>query len=426
MAEEILDLLAKIPGLTVIGRTSSFQFKGKSEDLRTIGTKLNAAYVLEGSVRNSGDQVRITAQLINTKTGAHLWSEKYDRDFGDVLVLQGEIATGIARALQLAVGADDLRPARRLSSTEAYTLYLHARGALDRLDESMEVAQSELEQALVLDPSFVQAAEVLALMYAEQALNQWVSGPTGWQEAREAAETALHIDPASARAHAVLGLVIAEQEFRWHEADAELDKALRTNPHDSFALDFVARLAMHRGRFDEALHRIDTALSLDPLNPYAYDTKGTIQYLAGDLHGAERALRRVNELSPTFYGARLEVGWVLMARGDLDGALKELLAETSNNGRNAGLASIYHALGRKTDSDAALARLRKEVGNWPSGVALAHASRGERDQALDWLEKAYVVRDPDLLLWGPVHPFFAMLRGDPRYKALLHKMNLPE
>jgi TolB-like protein/Flp pilus assembly protein TadD len=426
MAEEILDLLAKIPGLTVIGRTSSFQFKGKSEDLRKIGTELNAAYVLEGSVRNSGDQVRITAQLINTKTGAHLWSEKYDRDFGDVLVLQDEIATGIARALQLAVGADDLRPARRLSSTEAYTLYLHARGALDRLDESMDVARSELEQALVLDPSFVQAAEVLALMHAEQALNQWVSGPTGWQDAREAAETALHIDPASARAHAVLGLVIAEQEFRWHEADAELAQALQTNPHDSFALDFVARLAMHRGRFDEALHRIDTALSLDPLNPYAYDTKGTIQYLAGDLRGAERALRRVNELSPTFYGARLEVGWVLMARGDLNGALKELLAETSNNGRDAGLASIYHALGRKTDSDAALARLRKEVGNWPSGVALAHASRGERDQALDWLEKAYVARDPDLLLWGPVHPFFALLHGDPRYTALLHKMNLPE
>jgi TolB-like protein/Flp pilus assembly protein TadD len=426
MAEEILDLLAKIPGLTVIGRTSSFQFKGKSEDLRKIGTELNAAYVLEGSVRNSGDQVRITAQLVNTKTGAHLWSEKYDRDFGDVLVLQDEIATGIARALQLAVGADDLRPARRLSSTEAYTLYLHARGALDRLDESMDVARSELEQALVLDPSFVQAAEVLALMHAEQALNQWVSGPTGWQDAREAAETALHIDPASARAHAVLGLVIAEQEFRWHEADAELAQALQTNPHDSFALDFVARLAMHRGRFDEALHRIDTALSLDPLNPYAYDTKGTIQYLAGDLRGAERALRRVNELSPTFYGARLEVGWVLMARGDLNGALKELLAETSNNGRDAGLASIYHALGRKTDSDAALARLRKEVGNWPSGVALAHASRGERDQALDWLEKAYVARDPDLLLWGPVHPFFALLHGDPRYTALLHKMNLPE
>jgi tetratricopeptide (TPR) repeat protein len=290
----------------------------------------------------------------------------------------------------------------------------------------MDVGQSELEQSLVLDPSFVQAAEVLALMYAEQTLNEWVAGPEGWRHAREAAETALHIDPASTRAHAVLGLVSAEQDFRWNEADAELDKALRTNPHDSFALDFVARLDLHRGRFDEALHHIDTALSLDPLNPYAYDTKGTIQYLAGDLRGAERALRRVNEISPTFYGARLEVGWVLMARGDLDGALKELLAETSNNGRDAGLASIYHALGRNGESDAALARLMKEVGNWPTGVALAHASRGERGEALVWLEKAYVARDPDLLLWGPRHPFFAVLRDDPGYKMLLKKMNLPK
>jgi tetratricopeptide (TPR) repeat protein len=115
-----------------------------------------------------------------------------------------------------------------------------------------------------------------------------------------------------------------------------------------------------------------------------------------------------------------------MARGELNGALKEMLAETSDNGRDAGLTSVYHALGRKSESDAALVRLTNEVGTWPSGVALAHASRGERDQALEWLEKAYVERDPDLLLWGLGHPFFATLRDDPRYKALLRKMNLPE
>src|SRR5450631_266464 len=164
MAEEILDLLAKIPGLKVIGRTSSFQFKGKSDDLRAIGERLGATYVVEGSVRKAGARIRVTAQLIDSHSGIHLWSESYDRDYGDILVLQDDIATGIARALQLAVGADDLRPPRRLPSTEAYSLYLQARAALDRLDESMEVAQSELEQALILDPSFVQAAEGLALM----------------------------------------------------------------------------------------------------------------------------------------------------------------------------------------------------------------------------------------------------------------------
>lgn len=424
MAEEVLDLLAKIPGLKVIGRTSSFQFKGKSDDLREIGERLGANYVVEGSVRKAGARIRVTAQLIDSRSGIHRWSESYDRDYGDVLVLQDDIATGIVRALQLAVGADDLRPPRRLPSTEAYSLYLHGRAALDRLDESMEVAQTELEQALVLDPSFVQAAEVLALMHAEQALNQWVSGPVGWRHAREAAETALRIDPTSARAHAVLGLVSAEQEYRWDEADAALNKSLAANPHDSFALDFAAHLAMHRGRYEEALRYIDTALSLDPLNPYAYDTKGTIQYLASDFHGAEHSLRRVNELSSTFYGARLEIGWTLMAQGEFDRALKEMQAETSHNGKDSGLAAVYHAQGRPVESDAALARLLKEYVDWPTGVALAYGSRGERDQALEWLEKAYVVRDPDLLLWGPGHPFFATLHDHPRYQALLRKMNL--
>jgi TolB-like protein/Flp pilus assembly protein TadD len=426
MAEEILDLLAKIPGLKVIGRTSSFQFKGKSDDLRAIGERLGASYVVEGSVRKAGARIRVTAQLIDSHSGIHLWSESYDRDYGDVLALQDDVATGIARALQLAVGADDLRPPRRLPSTEAYSLYLHARAALDRLDESMEVAQSELEQALVLDPTFVQAAEVLALMHAEQALNQWGSGPEEWRHARDAAEIALRIDPNSARAHAVLGLVSAEQEFRWNEADAEIGKALQANPRDSFALDFAAHLAMNRGRYEEALRRIDTALSIDPLNPYAYDTKGTIQYLASDLHEAEHSLRRVNELSPTFYGARMEIGWVLMARGELDAALKEMLAETSENGKDSGLAAVYHTMGRTAESDAALARLMNEYQNWPSGVALAYAARGERDQAMQWLEKAYIARDPDLLLWGPGHPFFATLHDDPRYQALMLKINLPK
>jgi tetratricopeptide (TPR) repeat protein len=224
----------------------------------------------------------------------------------------------------------------------------------------------------------------------------------------------------------VLGLVRAEEEFRWDEADAELNEALRGNPHDTFVLDFAARLASHRGRYDEALRRIDTALSLDPLNPYAYNTKAIVQYLAGDEHGAELAQRRVYELSPTFIGAHMQAGWMLIARGGFDAALKEMLAETEQIPKDAGLASVYHALGRNAESDAALARLTNEYSYWPCGVALVHASRAEPDQALEWLEKAYDVRDPDLLLWIRGHPFFAALHDDHRYKALLRKMNLPE
>jgi TolB-like protein/Flp pilus assembly protein TadD len=425
MAEEIIDLLASIPGLSVVGRTSSFQFKGKSDDLRAIGESLGAAYVVEGSVRTSGARIRVTAQLIDTRTGTHRWSQSYDRNVGDVLALENDIATNIARTLQLAVAADDLRPVRQLPSAEAYTLYLRSRSALDRLDESLMNAPADLEQALELDASFVQAAEALALVHAELAVNSGAPSTVAWGLAKEAAQKALRLDPHSVRAHAVLGLALAEQEFRWDEADRELEAALSRNPRDSLVLEFAARVACHRGRYDDAMRRINTALALDPLNSYLYNTKGVIEFLGGDLQGAERTLRRVIALSPTFGGVRVVLAWVLLARGKPEVALRELSSEPAPPARDSGLASVYHSLGRATDSNMALERVKNEYTNWPFGVAVAHASRGEGDATIEWLERAYEVRDPDLLMFGPAHPFFAFLRDDPRYRAVLRKMNLP-
>ena len=280
MAEEIIDLLARIPNLTVIGRTSSFQFKGKNVDLRDIGANLKVAYVLEGSVRRYGDHVRITAQLIDTHTAAHRWAESYDRNLGDVLAVQSQIAISIARALQLAVSADDTRPPSLLRSTEAYTLYLRGRSAYDGPADIPE-AQSDYEQALALDPSFLRAAEALAWMYAYAALTQEMQSRIAWQHAKDAAVKALRIDGDSAPAHAVLGLMHAEYEYNWDAADAEFSKALALSPRDPVTLDFAARLACHRGRYDEALRDIDASLSVDPLNPRAHRRKGFILYLAG-------------------------------------------------------------------------------------------------------------------------------------------------
>ena len=169
MAEEILDLLAKIPGLTVIGRTSSFQFKGKNADLRTIGTQLNAAYVLEGSVRKSGDQVRITAQLINTRTGTHEWSETYDRHIGDVLKLQDAIAAAVVRELQLTVASGYLNSRTTLKNADAYDLMLRGRHAADRIDkEGLDEAVTLFQQALDRDPTSADAAAALAWTYDAQ------------------------------------------------------------------------------------------------------------------------------------------------------------------------------------------------------------------------------------------------------------------
>jgi TolB-like protein len=159
MAEEVLDMLAKLPGVRVIGRTSSFQFKGKNEDLRKIGNTLGAAYVVEGSVRQSGNRLRVTAQLIGTTDGSHLWSESYDEDVGDVLKVQNQIASGIVRALQVTVGADDLQSRRVLRSAEAYDLYQRGRHAMDRFDQTgFEAAAGYFQQAFDLDPSSIRAA----------------------------------------------------------------------------------------------------------------------------------------------------------------------------------------------------------------------------------------------------------------------------
>jgi TolB-like protein len=233
MAEQILDLLAKIPGLTVIGRTSSFQFKGKNEDLRTIGTKLNAAYVLEGSVRKAGDQVRITTQLINTRTGAHEWSETYDRQIGDVLKLQDAIAAAVARELQLTVASEYLNSRSTVRNTEAYELYLRGRHAFDRFDqEGFDDAATLFQQALNRDPTSADVAAELAWTYDYQGEFGFVGPAVAFEQARRAAVTALKLDPKSAKAHFVLGDIHIVYDWDWAAAEQEYQQVatLAWNP----------------------------------------------------------------------------------------------------------------------------------------------------------------------------------------------------
>jgi TolB-like protein/Tfp pilus assembly protein PilF len=427
MAEEVLDLLVKLPGLKVIGRTSSFQFKGKSEDLRTIGTRLGATYLVEGSVRKAGPRIRVTAQLIDARSGVHRWSQTYDRDFGDVLALQDEIAMGIARSLQLAVDAEGGHPMRRLHSAEAYTLYLEGRVAQDQQNGSALVESlHEFEQALALDPSFSLAAEALALTHVQMGFDEGVPPRAAWQQARQAAERALLIEPRSARAHGVLGLVHALNDCDWAAAEAEFSKALALNPRDPVTLAYVGRVAYLRGLTEEALRRINESLGIDPLNPYTLQLLGQMLYSNGDYDGAELAFRKSIAISATFDGNRWNLTRILLMHGQIDAALAEIQAEVSPDAKDAGLAIIYHAQHRKTDSDAALARLIKaDAERWPYGVAVVYGYRGERDKAIEWMQKAVEARDSDMFIGFRGDPEFALARADPRYAAILRKMNLP-
>jgi tetratricopeptide (TPR) repeat protein len=316
--------------------------------------------------------------LIDARTGTHRWSDSYDRDFGDVLVLQREIANSIARELEVAVDPDNTRPLRPMANTEAYTHYLRGRSACDRLDDdAMLDALNEFNQALMLDPSFLRAAEALALAHAQTALNQVeLSGPA-WQQAREAAEKALRIDANSPLAHAVIGLQYAEYEYNWDAADAELKKALTLSPRDADTLDFAARVAIHRGRADEALRWINASLSMDPLNPYAFNTKATILFLTGDYSKAELAVRKSIAISPSFWGNHAYMAWILLERGQNQTALQEAQAEPSPGGREVSVTMAYYALGRKSESDAELAKLVSgadtPLGTWPMGPVIAYA-----------------------------------------------------
>jgi TolB-like protein len=318
MAEEILDLLAKIPGLIVIGRTSSFQFKGKSEDLRAIGATLGAAFVVEGSVRRAGPRIRVTAQLIDARSGAHRWSESYDRDFGDILVLQDEIAAGIARALQLSIDADESPLQRQLPSAQAYALYLRGLLAQDQQSfEKLYEAVRDFEQALALNPAFLRAAEALARAHVDQGFDEAVLSRDAWQSARVAAQRALGIDSKSAAAHAVLGLVRAEDEFDWNAAEAEFDQALELNPRDPAALSYAAIIAGARGLKPESQRLFNASLAVDPLNPYTQQHFGQMLLAAGDFVGAEVALRKSIAINASFDGNHYLLSKIDLARGEI-------------------------------------------------------------------------------------------------------------
>jgi TolB-like protein/DNA-binding winged helix-turn-helix (wHTH) protein/Flp pilus assembly protein TadD len=429
MAEEILDLLAKVPGLTLIGRTSSFQFKGKNEDLRTIGTRLNAAYVLEGSVRNSGDRIRIAAQLINTRTGAHEWSETYDRPMGDVLKLQDTIAVAIARELQLTVAPGYLDSRATVENAEAYDLYLRGRHAYDRTDaEGTDAAAALFRQALDRDPNFADAAAWLASTYMTRVMAGSLEPTAGFEQAHGLATVALKLDPKSAQAHAVLSSVHSFRDWDWAAAERELQQAMSVAPGNVDLLSAEATLSYILGRWDEALRLINAALAQDPLNPETLTRLSWVQDARGHLPEAEAAMRRVLDIRPAPFEGHHDLGILLLARGERDAALLEMQLEPDDYVRGHGLAIVYSALGRKADSDAALAGMLKlQTGGSLVAVAVAevYAFRGQSDQALYWLERAYAQKER-YLFYIKADRLLKNIESDPRFKAIVHKMNLPD
>jgi len=426
MAEEVIDRLVNIPGLRVIGRTSSFQFKGKNQDLRSIGEALGVNYVVEGSVRRSADRIRITAQLIDARNGSHLWSETYDRSADDALLTQGEIAVTLARSLEIGMGADSPQPGRRLKNDAAYDLYLRGRYAAERGDaDGMATGITYLRQALSADPSFAGAAVALALTYYDQAFT--VLAPSSIFEAsRHAAESALKLDPGFGLAHAILGAIHNDYDWDWSAADREFKQAMTLSPHDGRVWAMAADYAVALGHLDEARQMLKQALAYDPLLADAYNTLAWTEWCAGRYEESLVAARKLLEIDPTYDWGYINVGFALLYRGDAAGAISEFKRQSNPMEQATGLALAYHALGRATDENAALTKLITEgADNYAYEVAEVYAYRGERDEALKWLDRAYMQKDA-VLKWIARDRNLANLQSDTRYKAFLRKMNLPE
>jgi adenylate cyclase len=427
LAQELVDVLGKIPDLRVIGHASSFQFKGKTEDLTRVGSELGAAHLVEGSVRRSGDRIRVAAQLVRASDGAHEWSGTYDRSVDDLLQVQTEIAMSLGRALELSVSdLQEPRIANRVSA-EVYDLYLRGLHANDRTsDEGFAEASNYLQRAIELDPHFVRAHEQLANTHLLQAVFGAVPADVGFGRVRDDAVRLLKLDPSSGWGQTLLCRYNTEYSWDWSEAERECAAALARAPRFWLALYATADLALIRGEYGKSERLFKEIFPTDPLNADTYMELGLTLRAVGRFADAETAFRRGLAITPTYITGHFELGSILLAEGRIEDAQHAFGLEAPEYGQQAGLAMAYHASGRNADAAAALENFIQDHGKeQPMLVADAYSYLGDADHAFDWLERAYRQKDPlmpyvksDSRVHGLVH--------DARYKAFLKKLNLPE
>jgi len=426
LSEELIAALAQISGLKVIGRSSSFRFKDRKEEPKTIGEKLGVATLLDGTVRKQGDRVRIVAELVNAADGIQLWTRTFDRELKDIFAVQQEIARAVAESLKVTLLGSQERPSQiATNNVEAHNAYLQGHFHLVRRNvEDFRKAIGYYDQAIELDPEY-------ALAYAERAEAWTLWGdltgqrPTAYPKARSDAEKAVAIAPALAEARAALGFVRCFVDWNFADGLTELKRAKELSPTNPTANDLLARIIVYLGRFDEAERQARQAVELDPLSTVTQGNLARVLFYAGKLDEADAAARKAAELQPA--GASNHRWQVLIAaqRGDGEGALREAQLEPDEGYRRFELAVAQYVVGDRQAADAALANLlAKAREGFAYQIAEVYAVRGEKDKAFDWLQISFDDRDAGML-GLLVDPLLRGLRDDPRYKNLLAKLGLP-
>ena len=427
---ELINDLAKVSGLKVVGRSSAFQFKGRNEDLREVGRKLGVANVLEGSVRQEGNHVRITAELIKTDDGFQLWSQTYDREIKGIFAVQDEISQAATRALQLKLlggNGQPIAPNSRSTSPEAYQAYLQANYFLGRgqSKEHLSKALAYADTAIKLDARYASAWALRATVQTLMAEAGLTDDTEGFRKARHDAQRAIALDPTLASAYLALARTQMTEDWDWDAAGTSLSKAAALGPGSGEVFRVRSTQSEILGNLDEAIKLGEQANALDPLRSDTYLRLGYLLYAAGRYDEAWPKLQRALELNPQTAFAHVDLGEVLVAEGKPQQALAEIEKEPLQWGKLTGQALAYHALGRDQDSNAALAGLIAKYNNGAAyQIAEVYAFRGESDKSFDWLERAYKQRDGGLTEIKN-DPLLKNLRHDPRYTELLKKMRLP-
>jgi serine/threonine-protein kinase len=430
LAEEIINALAQVPGLKVIARTSAFAFKGKNEDIRKIAEALGVTNVLEGSVRRAGNRLRITAQLIHAADGMHLWSQRFDREMTDVFAIQDEISAAIADQLRVSL-AETPAAARAPTKVAAYEAFLEGQYHWNKITpQGFQKALECYGRALAIDPGYAPAYAGMAQSYIMPGQSGMVEPRPFLLKARAAAERALALDADLAEAHAMLGASIALLDYDWAASERHFLRALELNP-SSFHVwgPYSTFWLAPQGRVDEALAGFDRVLELDPLNLLADFSKGLFLLHGRKYEAAAVEIRKGLDLNPGFPVARNVLATVYAFQGKSEEALSMAQREVQLSGgqpRSLWMMGLVLAItGRAEEARRVLEDLqglgRDSYVN-PVQVASIYAQLGEKDAAFEWVEKAIEQRVNMLML--KASPIWDPLRSDPRYTALLRRMNL--
>jgi TolB-like protein len=430
LTEELIHGLTKLEGLMVVAWSSAARLKGQPYDVREIGRQLNVSTVLVGSVRGSGERLRVMVQLVDTSNGRYLWSETYDRQIEDLFAIQEEISRAIVKTLQLKLIAPAIQ--HGAYNLEAYNLYLKGRFQWNkRTADGLKRGVQLFEQAIAVDQDFALGYAGLSDAYSLLADYGLVKPADIMPAAESAARKALEIDPTLAEAHASLGLIRSIYAWEWAEAEQHYRRAMVLNPgyattHHWFAIDFLGML----GRWEEAFQEIEIALQLDPLSPIIREGKGFLLMLSNRHDEAIEEYRQMLDLDCFCYKAFTAMGRAYTQKGMYEEAISMLQKGRSLSGD---IPSILGALGQTyalAKRPAEARRLLEELGELAKRrhvastcFALIHLGLGEKDQALDWLETGARGRETPLAALK-VHPAYDNLRGEPRFQALLRKLGL--